>query len=93
MANTSKYRLVNYFDVWGNEADGWEINNLCVEFDDLTISDDATDKEILEYLKMIRFLNTSDMRKLYVDSSMYDGVIEIFERKGMKPICRLETIY
>lgn len=25
------YSLINYFDVWGNAKDGWEVNNLCTE--------------------------------------------------------------
>jgi len=84
----SKYSLINYFDVWGNAKDGWEVNNQCVEYDDLYISDDCTHKEILTYLKQTGFLTTSDMRRLVVDSCCSDG-IEIFERKGMKPICGL----
>ena len=29
------YTLINYFDVWGNAADGFEVNNQCIECDDL----------------------------------------------------------
>ena len=71
-----KYELINYFDVWGNAEDGWEINNQCVEFRDLVITDGATDKDILNYLVDIGFLATSDMRKLLVDNN--GDVIEIY---------------
>jgi len=89
MANT--YTLINYFDVWGNEKDGWEVNNQCVEFSDLKISDDATPKEICEYLKSINMLATSDMRKLEVTD--WGDLIEINERKTGKPLFGLMMNY
>ena len=88
----STYELINYIDVWGNETDGWEINDQCVEFKDLVITDDATDKDILNYLVDIGFLTTSDMRKLVVENHSRE-MIEIFEKKGMKPICRLQEVF
>lgn len=91
MPNYTRYMLQNYFDVWGNADDGWEVNDQCTEFDDLQISDDATDKDILEYLKGIGFLATSDMRKLVVEDCG-NGFIEIYERKGMKPLCGLREV-
>ena len=83
------YSLRNYFDVWGNEKDGWEVNNSCIEFDDLNISDDATEKEILKYLKDINFLITDDMRKVRCDMNTYVGLIEIYAVKGHRPIAAL----
>ena len=87
-----KYRLINYFDVWGNEKDGWEVNNQCSEGEDFRIDNDATAKDVCEYLKNAGFLNTSDMRKLYVDFSSFDGCIEIYQKKGMLPLFRFEKI-
>ena len=89
MSKAQTYSLINYFDVIGNSKDGYEINNQCTEFTDLVISDDSTKKEICQFLVQIGFLSTSDMRKLTVDWSTYDGVIEIFEKKTMIPICAL----
>lgn len=86
-----RYELINFFDVLGNAKDGWEINNQCVEFDDLYISEDATKKEILEYLVDRGFLNTSDMRRIYIDC--YGDGITVFERKGLKPLCELRRYY
>lgn len=77
------YTLINYFDVWGNAKDGWIVNNQCVECD-VHISPDATDKEICEFLRIIGFLKTSDMRRLEVED--YGDTIEICERKGHKPL-------
>ena len=85
-----KWRLIDYTDVWGNATDGWEINNQCIEFDDLWMSDDYTAKEILTYLKQIKFLASDDMRRLAVEDS--GDLIEIFERRGMKPLCALHQV-
>ena len=87
---TRKYRLINYFDVLGNEKEGWEINNQCIEGEDFYIDDESSKKEICEFLKNSGFLKTSDMRQLYVDDAMYDGRIEIYQRKGMMPLFAFE---
>lgn len=87
-----KYRLIDYFDVWGNAKEGWEVNNQCVFMDDISITDDATDKDILNYLasEPINFLNTSDMRRVRIEDYA-DGILEIYEVKGHKPIgCLME---
>lgn len=81
----SKYTLVNYFDVWGNEKEGYEINNLCNEVEGITITDDATEKDILKYLVQIGFLTTSDRRKVRIDTTDGD-MMEIYAVKGNYPI-------
>lgn len=89
--NVKRYELINYFDVWGNAKDGWEVNNQCVEFDDLYLTDDITDKEILDYLKETGYLSTSDMRRIVVEN-WGDGFIEIYQRKGMVPLYSLREV-
>lgn len=85
------YTLINYFDIWGNEKDGYEVNNQCVECDDLIIIDDATPKDICNYLKERGYLLTSDMRRLVVEN--YGDSIEILERKGYKPLFGITVNY
>lgn len=85
-----KYRLINYFDVWGNKDEGFEVNNLCIEEENLYISDDSTDKEIATFLKNIGFLATDDLRKINIVN--WGDMIEI-ESKGHYPIGRLEQQY
>ena len=87
----NKFTLINYFDVWGNEKDGWEVNNQCIEFDDIHLADDITDKEICEYLRQTGYLTTSDMRRLAVVN--WGDNIEIYEKKGMKPLYCLQLNY
>ncbi len=92
MAKARKYRLVNYFDVWGNAKDGWEVNNQCIEFDDLWITDDTTEKEILKYLMDIHFLSTCDRRRVRIDDYAMD-VMEIYAVKGHMPLGSLQVVY
>ena len=83
------YSLINYFDVCGNAEEGWEVNDLFTVKTGITIADDASEKEILNYLVQIGFLNTSDMRRVMVDISD-DDMMEIYAIKGMKPLGRLQ---
>lgn len=85
-----KYKLINYFDTYF-DGDNWIVNNQCVEEEDIYIDNSSTDKEICTFLKKIGYLNTDDMRKLYVED--YGDIIEIFERKNMRPIFGLYPIY
>lgn len=90
MVGVNKYRLVNYFDVWGNEEDGYEVNDSCVEFDDLMITDDAEDKDIINYLIEIGFLIEAAREKVDVNNS-FDW-IEIEQKDTGYPLCRLERV-
>lgn len=81
-----RYNFINTFDVWGNAKDGWVINNQCVEFEDVFIAYDSSDKEILSYLKELGFLATDDMRRVCIDHCNPTDTIEICARKGMMPL-------
>lgn len=81
------YTLVNYFDVWGNAKDGFQINDQRIECDNFFIDESATDKEICTSLMNAGYLRTDDMRKLSV---VDDGtVIEIQLKNG----CPLFGLY
>lgn len=85
----STWTLIDYFDVWGNAEDGWEVNNQSVEFDDIYIDPSTTDEELVDYLKSIGYLakhvKTSDL-EIYDDGDM----IEFFKADDGMPICRLQ---
>lgn len=84
------YSLINYFDVWGNADDGYEVNNLCVEFDDLCITPEMSNNDIIDYLVAVGFLSSNDHNDYFVDS--IDGdFIEIFAIDDMYPLCRLQA--
>lgn len=83
------WSLYDYFDVWGNAEDGYEVNNQSLEFDDLYIDPNSSDADIVEYLKQIGyFANDVKMSDLEIWD---DGeVIEFFRAEDMLPLCRLE---
>lgn len=84
----TKYRLIDYFDVWGNEEDGFEVNNLaCIE-ENIIISDDSTNEDIINYLFKICYLNTNDCSLFEVENNW--DMIEISLKNGF-PVCRLEV--
>ena len=78
-----KYTLYSY-EVWGNRKEGYDINQAFFECDDLVITDEATNKDICNYLKDRGYLTTSDMRKLRIDD--YGSSLEVVERKTDKPL-------
>jgi len=80
------YNFISTFDVWGNAKDGWVINNQCVEYENVFISYDSSDKEILSYLKSLGFLETDDMRRVCIDHYNSADTIEVCARKGMMPL-------
>lgn len=87
-SNIDEYKLINYFDVWGNAADGWEINNLCDEFN--FISEDQ-EKNIIQVLKNKGFLNkTCRLNQFDIYNDGY--IIEFNTKKELKPLFRVELV-
>lgn len=84
-------QLINYFDVWGNKKDGWEINNLCNDGEIYLHETELYDyKKIVQQLKEIGFLkSTVRMNQLFFED-LTDFGIEIYQKKDMMPVCRLE---
>lgn len=86
----SKWQLIDYFDVWGNANDGWDVNDCSVVEENIWLDNSVTNKEILKYLEKIGYLNTSDMRKLVVEDM--GDIIEINQKKGNKPLYSLRRV-
>ena len=84
MANTSKWSLTDYFDVWGNAEDGWDVNNWCVVKEHIEMLDDATDADIIAWLYWNEFVNESDEDKYEIE--YLDEFIEIYEKETMLPL-------
>jgi hypothetical protein len=59
------WTLWNYFDVWGNEEDGWDVNDVCVEWCGLKIPEN--DREIINFLT----------RRLCFIKPEYAGIIRL----------------
>lgn len=87
----TKYKLVDYFDVWGNEEDGWEVNNLATIEEGIWIFDDADDQEVLDYMVTIGWLKSSKAEDIYLVSDC-EGMIEFFQTVDDMPLGRLEIM-
>ena len=86
----SRWALINYTDVWGNAEDGWEVNNLCREYDDLWLDDTIEPQEVIEYLHETGFLTTADMSLFEI---IDDGdMIEVNAAEDGQPLFRLEMM-
>ena len=83
-----KYRLIDYFDVWGDAETGFEVNNLCEVFNDLCIVEDTSNTEILDYLVSIGYLSTAE-GIILVDCFPF---LEIERECDGYPLGRLENI-
>lgn len=85
------YKLIDYFDVWGNPIDGWVVNDLITVEDDIVIAEDSSDEEIVDFLVRIEYLKPEAKGLVYLES--YDNeMIEIVQTKYDYPIGRLEMI-
>lgn len=84
-----KYKLIDYYDVLGNEEDGYEVNNVNTVVTGIEITDDATDTDIINYLKSINFLSENATTET-VELDGDDFYIELTERETGYPLGRLE---
>ena len=87
----STWRIIDYSDVWGNPEDGYEVNNSTIVKENVEISNDATDKQIVQLLNDIDYFICNDLRVLKVEDNV--DWIEVYRKKDMYPLCRLEREY
>ena len=81
------WTLINYFDVWGNEEDGWDVNNCCVEKDDIEMTDDCTLDDVISWLYWNEYV-TEENPDLYEVEDLGD-FLEIYEKVNMRPLYSL----
>lgn len=84
-----KYKLIDYYDVLGNEEDGYEVNNLYTCVTGIEITDDATDADIINYLKSIKYLRDIASTE-NIELNGDDFYIELTEKETGYPLGRLE---
>lgn len=89
----SNYVIVDYFDVIGNEVYGWEVNNLCKrdDFGIITITDEASDEDMFNYLKEIGFI-AEGVSFEDIEISGDDCMIEFSIASNGYPCFRLEKV-
>ena len=85
-----KYQLIDYFDVWGNPEDGYEVNNLSREFN-VILPHDATIEDVITAL-ICKGYFTPLATKWTVEAWDDGTMIELYQVEDGKPLCRLEYI-
>jgi len=82
-----KIQIVYYFDVWGNEEDGFEVNNLTVHSTKEVESFPYEKTEILALLKETGLIN-KDVTEDMILTQEDENWVEVSEPNG-KPFCRI----
>ena len=91
--NYAEYELIHYFDVWGNNIDGYEVNDLCNmtdKFGTIIISEEACDEEIIDFLIEIGYFTSEAKDSVEIEWND-DTLIEFSSWNGC-PLCRLVKI-
>lgn len=88
------YRVIDYFDVWGNEQEGYEVNNLS-HVGDIKLNNYTNYHEMFQALIDIGFL--TDLYELDELISKFDiwndyTFIEFHTKEDNKPSFRLELV-
>lgn len=86
-----RLRLTHYFDVWGNEQTGWDVNDARIVWDHIWTSK-LDDETLLDILK-----NTGFLRKnVEINQFNFDWVgpecCEITLSKNYYPVARIDVI-
>ena len=83
------FELIDYYDVWGNSADGWEVNNLATVERDIVIPDDVSERDIMEFLKRIGYFAKHVRLNMLAFEVFESDMIEISRRRDGRPLCSL----
>ena len=84
-----KYNLIDYFDVWGNDVEGYEVNNLCKTDIYINIEEEDNDVDILVKLVESGYFLPNAVKKVEVEW-LEESYIEFYEKNNYMPLCRLE---
>lgn len=83
----STFELVDYFDVWGNEEDGFQVNNAMVIGRGINEKVVKNKRSIMKYLKETGFLKADARgRDLLIEDNGCE-FIEVFENRNRYPLC------
>jgi hypothetical protein len=73
-------------DVWGNEKDGWEVN-------DLYFWRKVTEQEIDDREEFVKEHLIGDVKQYEIDACSTEGFLEIRHIKSGKPIVHLYKVF
>lgn len=82
-----EFEIIEY-DVWYNEEDGYWVNNSFHTGEFITINEDASDKDIIDALKLIGY-NLPDTTTIDGDNDFTLYLEDSEDEKGLKPLLEL----
>ena len=88
----AKFKLIDYFDVWSDNEEGFQVNNLCTAIEEIEAPEDMGSEEVIDLLKKEGYLLPTVQ---YSDIDVWNeggGVIELCMAKNGCPMGRLELI-
>ena len=86
-----KYNLVDYFDVWFNDEEGYFVNDLTHTDIIIDISDDDSNEDIINKLVDAGYLSHEAIGRVVVEW-IDEYMIEIFKFDNGEPLGRLEKV-
>lgn len=84
---TQQFEIIT-LDVWGNEEEGFEVNDLHRTGDFITITEEATDADIIVALVVAGYVNEKYISAVQLDW-LDDGFIEVNSNATGKPVYQL----
>ena len=85
---TNTYKVISH-DVWGNEEDGYTVNQSFTTSHEIELADEASDKDIENALKGIEYL--SDEADTYTDGEN-EFALYVYRASDGYPLCELRPI-
>lgn len=83
-------KLIDHYDVWGNNKDGYEVNDSVSSYFQTSEKNLETEKNIIQWLKKEGVLKKTSKQKTFMFEWMDDTIVDIFVRKNRYPLI---TIY
>jgi hypothetical protein len=91
MSIKTRWKVIDYFDVWGNAEDGWEVNARRYLPDPVVFKDWPTDEEILEKLKTLHAVWAwATLDEFEIDGRTYADSIVVYDAKDSCPLFSFE---
>jgi len=86
-----KIEFVDFWDVWGNPKDGWEVNNLSRNEYTSRKFDIWNRKKVLKWLKRIKYLKKTVREKSIEWKETDEGYI-LYQANNGLPLCEIRLL-
>lgn len=79
-------------DVWGNEEDGWEVNDIRKTGEFYSITNKASDNEVLSTLVNDEWISRLDKENVSLEFEDGDSSLWVIRISDDKPLLKLQTV-